>query len=130
VLSLLGIPAFSLLLLTTAFQANARGGDLPWTQVLVMVVWPASLFVVWLYGAIALVAAGRGGESVPLFAVLFIFGFVFYIICATFQLPYPNTVRPLSTLYIAYSLCIIGLNVGMLLSVRWLVLQRGHGEMA
>ena len=120
--ALLGLPAFSVLFMATAFRSDALGGDLPWADLLAVFALPVCLFLVWLSGAIVVVTMGQGFWAVPLLGILIAVGCCFALLCGMTGFPAEHPIAPMSEGYVVFLLCMLGLNLAVELTmVRFMV---------
>ena len=115
--ALLGLPAFSVLFMATAFRSDAFSGEVGWAWSLAVLALPACLLLVWLSGAIAVVTMGQGFWAFPLLGMLIIVGCCFAVLCGMTGFPADHPIAPMSEGYVVFLFGMLGLNLGVELTM-------------
>ncbi|MGH2410640.1 MAG: hypothetical protein ACRDGS_09765 [Chloroflexota bacterium] len=111
--ALLGLPAFSILFMATAFIPDAVPVDIPYAQALAALALPACLFLIWLSGTIAVVTMGQGFWAFPLLGMLIGVGCCFAVLCGMTGFPFKHPITPMSEGYVVFLFGMLGLNLGV-----------------
>jgi len=115
--AILGLPAFTVLFMATAFIPDAVPVDIPYAQFLAALALPACLLLVWLSGAIAVVTMGQGFWAFPLLGMLIGVGCCFAVLCGVTGFPFKHPIAPMSEGYVVFLFGMLGLNLAVELAM-------------